>query len=161
VCILLGISPASNFGIQYSTHGESLKSSIHQFFFAMVPDDEISVVNDPLGEPRHTLLYVGLLSAWGSMDGDLIFCPLFRRVPFWGLQQIYMNKQTSGSGNGVSIHRDPVREHGGGSLTGDSDGKMNFQGKGCRRFCRWVSLSIGVLLGNLRGGGPFTRSCER
>jgi len=52
----------------------------------------------------------------------------------------------------ISIHRDPVREHGWGSLSGDSEGKMNFQGMECGRFCRWVSLSIGVLLGNLKRG---------
>jgi len=56
--------------------------------------------------------------------------------------------------------RDPVGEHGGGFLTGDSEGKVNFQGMGCRRFCRWVSLSIGVLLGNLLRV-PFTGNCER
>ena len=32
-----------------------------------------SVVNDPLGEPGHTPLYVGLPSSWRSVDGDLIF----------------------------------------------------------------------------------------
>jgi hypothetical protein len=36
-----------------------------------------SVVNDPLGEPGHTPLYVGLPSKWGSVDGDLIFFPFF------------------------------------------------------------------------------------
>jgi hypothetical protein len=36
-----------------------------------------------------------------------------------------MNKQTSGSGDGVSLSMGgPVREHEGGSLTGDSEGKM-------------------------------------
>jgi len=35
-----------------------------------------SVVNDPLGEPGCTPLYVGLLSSWGSVDGDLIFFPI-------------------------------------------------------------------------------------
>jgi hypothetical protein len=34
------------------------------------------VVNDPLGEPDRTPLYVGLLSKWGSMDGDM-FSPHF------------------------------------------------------------------------------------
>jgi len=34
-----------------------------------------SVVNDLLGEPGRTPLYVGLLSAWGSVDGDLMFIP--------------------------------------------------------------------------------------
>jgi len=32
-----------------------------------------SVVNDPLGEPGRTPLYVGLPSAWGFMDGDQMF----------------------------------------------------------------------------------------
>jgi len=32
-----------------------------------------SVINDPLGVPGRTPLYVGLLSVWGSVDGDLIF----------------------------------------------------------------------------------------
>jgi hypothetical protein len=52
----------------------------------------------------------------------------------------------------ISLHRDPVREHGGGTLTGDSEGKM---GMGFRRFCSWVSLSIGVLLGNLGRGSVY------
>jgi len=29
----------------------------------------------PLGEPGHTPLYVGLLSAWGSVDSDLMLFP--------------------------------------------------------------------------------------
>ena len=52
----------------------------------------------------------------------------------------------------LSLHRDPVGEHGGGTLTQDSKGKMNFQGMICIRFCRWLSLSIGVPLGNLGTG---------
>jgi len=36
-----------------------------------------SVINDPLGEPRCTPLYVGLPSTWGSMDGDQMFSPFF------------------------------------------------------------------------------------
>jgi len=32
-----------------------------------------SVVNDPLGEPGRTPLYVGLLSTWGSVSGDHMF----------------------------------------------------------------------------------------
>jgi len=47
-----------------------------------------SVVNDPLGEPDRTPLYVGLPSAWGFVDGF----PICRRAPFWGLLQIYMNE---------------------------------------------------------------------
>ena len=50
-----------------------------------------SVVNDPLGEPGHTPLYVGLPSAWVSMDGDHMFFPICRRAHFWGLRQTYMN----------------------------------------------------------------------
>jgi hypothetical protein len=36
-----------------------------------------SVINDPLGEPGHTPLYVGLPSTWGSVDGDCMFSPHF------------------------------------------------------------------------------------
>jgi hypothetical protein len=32
-----------------------------------------TVVNSPLGEQGRTPLYVGLLSTWGSMDGDMFF----------------------------------------------------------------------------------------
>ena len=35
-----------------------------------------SVTNDPFGEPGRTPLYVGLLSVWGSVDGDLMFFPI-------------------------------------------------------------------------------------
>jgi hypothetical protein len=35
------------------------------------------VVNDPLGEPGRTPLYVGLPSAWGSVDGDFMFSSHF------------------------------------------------------------------------------------
>jgi len=34
-----------------------------------------SVINDPLGEPGCTPLYVGFPSAWGSVDGNLVFFP--------------------------------------------------------------------------------------
>ena len=48
---------------------------------------EGSVVNDPLGEPGRTPLYVSLTSAYGSVDGDYMFSPAFRWVtPFWGLR---------------------------------------------------------------------------
>jgi len=46
-----------------------------------------SVVNDPLGAPGCTPLYVGLSSAWGSVDVDLMFFPICRRAPIWGLRQ--------------------------------------------------------------------------
>jgi hypothetical protein len=32
--------------------------------------------NDPPGELGRTPLYVGLPSAWGSVDGDLLFFPV-------------------------------------------------------------------------------------
>ena len=35
-----------------------------------------SAVNDSFGEPRRTPLYVGLPSAWGSVDSDLMFFPI-------------------------------------------------------------------------------------
>ena len=38
---------------------------------------DCSVLNEPLGEPGRTPLYVGPLSVCGSMDGDLIFFPFF------------------------------------------------------------------------------------
>ena len=55
----------------------------------------------------------------------------------------------------LSLHRDAVGEHGGGTLTRDSEGKTNFQGMECRKFCRRVSLSIGVPLGNLERGSIY------
>jgi len=47
-----------------------------------------SVVNDPLGEPGRTPLYVGLPSAWGSVDDDYVLSAVRGRAPFWGLRQI-------------------------------------------------------------------------
>jgi len=38
---------------------------------------DCSVVNDPLGEPGRTPLYVGLPSAWSSVDGDQMFSLFF------------------------------------------------------------------------------------
>ena len=35
-----------------------------------------SVMNDPLGEPGYTPLYVGILPRCGSVDGDGIFSPI-------------------------------------------------------------------------------------
>ena len=35
-----------------------------------------SVINLPLGEPGRTPLYVGLPSAWGSVNGDRMFSPV-------------------------------------------------------------------------------------
>jgi hypothetical protein len=38
---------------------------------------DCSVVNDSLVEPGSTLLYEGLPSTWGSVDGDQMFSPFF------------------------------------------------------------------------------------
>jgi hypothetical protein len=38
---------------------------------------DCSAINDPLGEPGCTPLYVCLLYTWGSMDSDQIFSPFF------------------------------------------------------------------------------------
>jgi len=54
---------------------------------------DCSVINDFLGEPGRTPLYVGLPSALGSVEGDIMFFPKRRRGPFWGLRQTYMNKR--------------------------------------------------------------------
>jgi hypothetical protein len=43
-----------------------------------------SVINDPLGEPGRTPLHVGPLSAWGSVDGDLMFVPILQEGSFLG-----------------------------------------------------------------------------
>ena len=48
-----------------------------------------SVINDPSGEPGHTPLYVGLLSAWGSVNGDhMIFLFFVGGLLNWGLCRI-------------------------------------------------------------------------
>ena len=45
-----------------------------------------SVVNNPFGEPCHTQLYVGLLSAWASVDGDRMFFTHFLgELLDWGM----------------------------------------------------------------------------
>jgi len=49
--------------------GNALKAAWHW-------GSDNSVVNDPLGEPGRTPLYVGLRSAWDSVDGDRMFSPV-------------------------------------------------------------------------------------
>ena len=49
----------------------------------------LSVVNDPLGEPGRTTFYVGLQSTWG----DHIFSPCFKGdLRKWGLRETRMNE---------------------------------------------------------------------
>jgi hypothetical protein len=43
-----------------------------------------SVDNNPLGEKDRTPLYVGLLSTWGSVDGELMFFPILEEGSFFG-----------------------------------------------------------------------------
>ena len=38
-----------------------------------------SVINDPIGEPGHTPLHVGIPSVWGSVHNDHMFSPCFIR----------------------------------------------------------------------------------
>jgi len=66
-----------------------------------------------------------------------------------------INGWNSGSGNGVSLSTRTLLGNMEGFCTGDSEGKMNFQGTGCRRFCSRVSLSVGVPLGNLGRGSIY------
>jgi len=46
----------------------------------------------PLGKQAALPLYVGLPSAWDSLNGELIFFPIRRRAPVWGLPQTYVNE---------------------------------------------------------------------
>ena len=85
-------------GGYYNTHWlTGLRSTQAKVEEGIVPNTawhwgrDDSVTNDPPGEPGCTPLYVGLPSAWGSMDGELMFFPICRRAPFWGLWQIYVN----------------------------------------------------------------------
>ena len=55
---------------QVKVEGIVLKSAWHW-------GRDCSVVNDPLGEPGRTPLYVGLPSVWGSVNDDQMFFPFF------------------------------------------------------------------------------------
>jgi hypothetical protein len=64
---------------QAKVEGIVLKAAWHQ-------SRDCSVVNDPLGEPGRTPLYVGLLFAWGSTDGDCMLSLFFvGGLLKWGL----------------------------------------------------------------------------
>jgi hypothetical protein len=52
--------------IQAKVEGIVLKAAWHR-------GRDCSVVNDTLGEPGRTPLYVGLPSTWGSVDDDRMF----------------------------------------------------------------------------------------
>ena len=67
------------------------------------------VVNDPLGEPDHTPLHVGLPSACGSVDSERLFSPIsWGGVLNWGLWQKWMNKAQALKTEHLSLHRDPA-----------------------------------------------------
>jgi hypothetical protein len=78
-----------------------------------------SVFNDPLGEQGRTPLYVGLLSAWGSLDGDRMFSPFCRRAPFSGTP-VDINEQSDHwlKRRIISLHRGPLGNMEGVSLPG-------------------------------------------
>ena len=60
------------------------------------------------------------------VDGDLMFFPTCRRATFLGLLHTWINEQIDQWlwWRSIPVHGDPVREHGGGSLAGDSEGKI-------------------------------------
>jgi len=64
---------------QAKVEGIVLKAAVHW-------GSNSSVINNPFGEPGHTPLYVGLPSAWASVDGDCMFFPHFLgELLNWGL----------------------------------------------------------------------------
>ena len=70
---------------------------------------------DSFGEPGSTLLYVGLMSTWGSVNGDLMFFPFSWEgsingtlMDINGLVSHWLLRWS------ISIHRNLVGEHRGG-----------------------------------------------
>jgi len=63
-----------------------------------------SVINDHLGEPGCTPLYVGLPSTWGSVEVEC-FLVLYGRAPQLGTFERYecMNDYSDGSGSGAFL----------------------------------------------------------
>jgi hypothetical protein len=125
---------------------------------------DCSVVKDPLGEPGRTPFYVDLPSAGGSVNGDLmLFLSVCRRASFGGLRQTYMNELMNEWMNripspdkwlwwrSIPVRGDPVREHGGGSLSGELWEKDNkrYIKRDVKMLCKRLSLSLGAPIGNL------------
>ena len=83
-----------------------------------------SDVKEPLGEPGRTPLYVGLLSAWGSVDADYMFSLHFVGGLIFGDSNRY--KRTNKPLALEMEHLSPQGPCWGkmeeGSLTGDCDG---------------------------------------
>jgi hypothetical protein len=66
---------------------------------------DCSVVNNPLGEPGCTPLYVRLPSTWGSMDCD----QMFSVFPFLG---IWKDMGRRAQGTEITLREDPAGEFG-------------------------------------------------
>ena len=83
-----------------------------------------SVVNNLVGEPDRTPLYVGLLSMWGSEDSEQMFCPFLWEGSLIGDSDRYerMNKPLALEMKHVSIGI-LLGNMEGGSFTGDFEGK--------------------------------------
>ena len=76
-CWLMGL-----WSTQAKVGGIMLKAAWHW-------GSDSSVVNNSFGEPCHTPLYVGLPSAWSSVDVDRMFFPHFLgELLNWGLGQV-------------------------------------------------------------------------
>ena len=73
-----------------------------------------SVINDRFGEPGHTPLYVGLMSACGSVDDDCMFSTHFMGRLLSGDSDRYKWTNHWLWRRSISLHSDPVGEHGGG-----------------------------------------------
>jgi hypothetical protein len=112
------------------------------------------VINDPLGGPGFTPLYVGLPSVRGCVDGDHLFSPFLWEGSLSGdltnVNEWINHWLWTWS---ISLHRDPVGEHGRGLIYWGLWGADEAYIK--KRPRRWASLSIRALLGNLLGGGLF------
>ena len=87
-----------------------------------------TMADAPWGARPHPIvcrlsICVGLCGWWPH-----VFFPyVCRRAPFWGLRQMYMNECKVDQWlwwQSIAAHGDPVREHGGGSLRRDSEGKI-------------------------------------
>jgi len=106
---------------------------------------DCSVVNDPLGEPGCTPLYVSLPSTWGSVDGDQMFPLFFMGRLLTGDWERYKWRNHWLWRWSFSLHRDPVGEHGGGAhLPGTLRERCR------RKLLRWVSVYVGAHYGTWR-----------
>jgi hypothetical protein len=81
---------------------------------------ESSVVNDPLEEPEGTPLYVGIRSAWGSVDGEYTFSPhsVVRLLFGYSDRYKWMNQPLAQATERLSI----------GTLLGGHEGRLPYRG---------------------------------